>query len=95
MAAPKNVVKIFATVRVRGRPKGSRHPESIMGVLAFLFWHRETLLKLAMRAVAVATKQCALDKSCDLFKFVTVLLSASVKRVGVYRMRDFFTKCCN
>ena len=30
------------------------------------------------------------DKSCNLFKFVSVLLSASVERVGVSRMRDFF-----
>ena len=30
------------------------------------------------------------DKSCNLFKFVSVLLSASVKRVGVSRMRYFF-----
>ena len=29
------------------------------------------------------------DKSCDLFKLVSVLLSASVERVGVSRMRDF------
>ena len=31
-----------------------------------------------------------LDKSCYLSKFVSVLLSASVERVGVSRMRDFF-----
>ena len=31
------------------------------------------------------------DKSCNRFKFVSVLLSASVERVGVSRMRDFFT----
>ena len=30
------------------------------------------------------------DKSRHLFKFVSVLLSASVERVGVSRMRDFF-----
>ena len=30
------------------------------------------------------------DKSRNLFKFVSVLLSASVERVGVSRMRDFF-----
>ena len=30
------------------------------------------------------------DKSCNLFNFVSVLLSASVERVGVSRMRDFF-----
>ena len=30
------------------------------------------------------------DKSCNRFKFVSVLLSASVERVGVSRMRDFF-----
>ena len=30
------------------------------------------------------------DKSCDLFKLVSVLLSASVERVGVSSMRDFF-----
>ena len=30
------------------------------------------------------------DKSHNLFKFVSVLLSASVERVGVSRMRDFF-----
>ena len=30
------------------------------------------------------------DKSCNLFKFVSVLLSASVERVGVSRIRDFF-----
>ena len=30
------------------------------------------------------------DKSCNLFKIVLVLLSSSVKRVGVSRMRDFF-----
>ena len=29
------------------------------------------------------------DKLRNLFKFVSVLLSASVKRVGVSRMRDF------
>ena len=29
------------------------------------------------------------DKSRDLFKFVLVLLSASVERVGVSRKRDF------
>ena len=29
------------------------------------------------------------DKSCNVFKFLSVLLSASVKRVGVSRMRDF------
>ena len=32
------------------------------------------------------------DKSCNLFKFVSVLLSASVERVGVSRMWDFFIK---
>ena len=31
-----------------------------------------------------------IDKSCNLFKFVSVLLSASVERVGVSRMLDFF-----
>ena len=31
-----------------------------------------------------------LDKSRDLFKFVSVLLSASVESVGVSGMRDFF-----
>ena len=31
------------------------------------------------------------DKSCNLFKFVSVLLSASVERVGVSRMRDFYS----
>ena len=31
-----------------------------------------------------------IDKSCNLFKFLLVLLSASVERVGVSRMRDFF-----
>ena len=31
-----------------------------------------------------------MDKSRNLFKFVLVLLSASVERVGVSRMRDFF-----
>ena len=31
-----------------------------------------------------------IDKSRNLLKFVSVLLSASVKRVGVSRMRDFF-----
>ena len=31
-----------------------------------------------------------LHKSRNLFQFVSVLLSASVKRVGVSRMRDFF-----
>ena len=30
------------------------------------------------------------DKSCNRFKFVLVLLSASVERVGVSCMRDFF-----
>ena len=30
------------------------------------------------------------DKSCNLLKIVSVLLSASVERVGVSRMRDFF-----
>ena len=30
------------------------------------------------------------DKSCNLFKFVSVLISASVERVGVSCMRDFF-----
>ena len=30
-----------------------------------------------------------LDKSCNLFKFVSILISTSVKRVGVSRMRDF------
>ena len=30
-----------------------------------------------------------IDKSRDLFKFVSVLLSASVERVGVSSMRDF------
>ena len=30
-----------------------------------------------------------LDKSRNLFKFVSVLLSALVERVGVSRMRDF------
>ena len=30
-----------------------------------------------------------INKSCNLFKFVSVLISASVKRVGVSRMRDF------
>ena len=29
-------------------------------------------------------------KSTNLFKFVLVLLSASVERVGISRMRDFF-----
>ena len=33
-------------------------------------------------------KKC-LDKSWNLFKFVSVLLSTSVERVGVSRMRDF------
>ena len=32
------------------------------------------------------------DKSCNLLKFVLVLLSASVERVGVSRMRNFFIK---
>ena len=31
-----------------------------------------------------------IDKSRNLLKFVLVLLSASVERVGVSRMRDFF-----
>ena len=31
-----------------------------------------------------------LDKSRNLFQFVSVLLSASVERVGVSRIRDFF-----
>ena len=31
-----------------------------------------------------------LDTSRNLFKFVLVVLSASVERVGVSRMRDFF-----
>ena len=31
-----------------------------------------------------------LDKLCNSFKFVSVLLSASVERVGVSRMRDFY-----
>ena len=31
-----------------------------------------------------------LDKSRNLFNFVLLLLSASVERVGVSRMRDFF-----
>ena len=29
-------------------------------------------------------------KSCNLFKFLLVLLSASVERVGVSRMQDFY-----
>ena len=31
------------------------------------------------------------DKSCNFFKFVLVLLFASVERVGVSRMWDFFS----
>ena len=31
------------------------------------------------------------DKSRNLFKFVSVLLSESVERVGVSRMRDFYS----
>ena len=34
-------------------------------------------------------KNNKLDKSRNLLKFVSVLLSASVERVGVSRMRDF------
>ena len=34
------------------------------------------------------------DKSSNLFKFVSVLISASVERVGVSRMRDFLYKTC-
>ena len=30
------------------------------------------------------------DKSCNVFKLLLVLLYASVKSVGVFRMRDFF-----
>ena len=37
-------------------------------------------------------KKKKIDKSRDLFKFVSVLLSASVERVGVSRMRDFFSR---
>ena len=33
-----------------------------------------------------------MDKSRNLFKFVSVLLSASLERVGVSRMRDFSDK---
>ena len=35
-------------------------------------------------------KEFFLDKSHNLFKFVSVLLSASVERVGVSRLRNFF-----
>ena len=36
-----------------------------------------------------------IDKLRNLLKFVLVLLSASVKRVGVSRMRDFLLECGN
>ena len=37
-------------------------------------------------------KKNVLDKSRDLLKFISVLLSASVERVGVSRMQDFSLK---
>ena len=36
-----------------------------------------------------------LDKYRNLFKFVSVLLSASVERFGVSRMRDFYLSTTN
>ena len=41
-------------------------------------------------ATACGRNYVFLDKSRNLFKFLPVLLSASVDRVGVSRMRDFY-----
>ena len=48
------------------------------------------LLRLLKRAVLDPPRPSPPQKkSCNLFKFVLVLLSASYERVGVSRMRDF------
>ena len=44
---------------------------------------------------AIYWKKKGKDKSRNLFKFVLGLLSASVERVGVSRMRDFFLNYLN
>ena len=45
--------------------------------------------KIKSRNQSKKFKKIKIDKSRNLFKFVSVLLSASVERVGVSRMRDF------
>ena len=88
----------------RGTPSSSRHfwvfafwmifsvfqKNRVLGYSwSTLLWHR---CYYPHRSRDALSPVCGISfyKSRNLFKFVSVLLSASVERVGVSRMRDFF-----
>ena len=65
------------------------HNTQDCNALRFSLLHCTEIHRTVIRCTLMHKSIFFLDKSRKLFKFVSVLLSASVKRVGVSRMRDF------
>ena len=59
------------------------------GYFFYIYLFYFFLLKSPLLAPAPTGRVVVVDKSWNRFKFVSVLLSTSVERVGVSRMRDF------
>ena len=83
------------------RPLATRPSYYKRGALKTRGGYRASIARAWSRCLDAWTRQLPhflfiffLDKSRNLLKFVSVLLSASVERVGVTRMRDFFTESC-